>query len=285
MADKSLYSKVKSNCDLILFDLDGTLLGASNHLLPHTLHALLSLRRRRLPHPPLFAICTGRPYGGVATQTSLDITHQDRDALHIYHGGALIRSARAIFHQDAMDTQTVLALIDQATASFPPSFALELYSPSTIFVQTPHPLAVRHADLLGMSHQVVDDLRDVAHHEAIIKAQWILPSGQLSWLRQHDLPHCTYANSIAEVMPDVAFVTVTAEQVDKGSAVRRLLRHLQIAPERTVAIGDSENDLPMLATVGFPFVMGNAAPKLRALYPNLPHIEHEGVTPLIEALL
>ena len=279
---KSLFPQIKSQCELFLFDLDGTLIGASGSLHADTLAALHALHQR--PHPPTLAICTGRPFGGVATQTSLDLNHGDRPALHIYHGGALIRSADAIFHQDAMSRETVDALLDQSARRFP-SFALELYSHSTIFIQDAHPLAIRHAELLGMQHQIVEDLTLIAQREAIINAQWILPADDLSSLRRHDLARCTYANSIADAMPGIAFVTVTAAEVDKGSAVRRLLQHLQIDPSRAVAIGDSENDLPMLATVGYPFVMGNASPHIRALYPALPDIEDGGVGDLLRAML
>jgi Cof subfamily protein (haloacid dehalogenase superfamily) len=44
----------------------------------------------------------------------------------------------------------------------------------------------------------------------------------------------------------------------KGVGVQKLLEHLNIHPERVLAIGDGENDIEMLRMVGLSVAMGNA---------------------------
>lgn len=60
------------------------------------------------------------------------------------------------------------------------------------------------------------------------------------------------------------YLTVTAPGVDKGRAVRDLARLTGMAPEAMVAVGDDENDLPMLAAVGHPGAVANAQPAVLA---------------------
>lgn len=72
-------------------------------------------------------------------------------------------------------------------------------------------------------------------------------------------------------------VEATAPGVDKGSALLRLCDMLGIRPERVMAVGDSENDIPMLKVAGFGVAMGNATPSLKAVaHWVAPDIEEDG---------
>lgn len=73
-------------------------------------------------------------------------------------------------------------------------------------------------------------------------------------------------------IPDLSIVSsspgnieLTHARANKGDAIRTLGAALGIRPEEIMAIGDSENDLSMLAQAGYPVVMGNAAPALKNL--------------------
>lgn len=54
----------------------------------------------------------------------------------------------------------------------------------------------------------------------------------------------------------------------KGTGIRQLGEFLQIPMEQVLAIGDNDNDVPMLETVGHPYIMENAAPHLLERFPN-----------------
>lgn len=57
----------------------------------------------------------------------------------------------------------------------------------------------------------------------------------------------------------------TAPGVDKGAGVRALCAMLDIDPARVLAIGDNDNDIPMLEAVGFGIAMGESSAGLRAV--------------------
>ena len=81
-------------------------------------------------------------------------------------------------------------------------------------------------------------------------------------------------------------VEVTAQGVDKGTALLALADMLGIPREATVAIGDSENDRAMLARAGVAAVMANALPEIRALgdIVSTRDNDHDGVAELFERL-
>lgn len=55
---------------------------------------------------------------------------------------------------------------------------------------------------------------------------------------------------------------------DKGTGMQALYHALAIAPEDAMAFGDNYNDIPMLDSVGHPYLMRSAAAPLRQRYPN-----------------
>ncbi|GAE92201.1 hydrolase [Gracilibacillus boraciitolerans JCM 21714] len=60
-------------------------------------------------------------------------------------------------------------------------------------------------------------------------------------------------------------VEIMVENVNKSTGIQALLNHFDIKPEETMAIGDSNNDIPMMQYVGYPVAMKNATPQIKAL--------------------
>ena len=78
----------------------------------------------------------------------------------------------------------------------------------------------------------------------------------------------------------------TARGVDKGMGVRTLCALLGIEPGRVLAIGDNDNDIPMLEAVGFGVAMGNATPGVRAVARWVaPSIDEDGAAVALQRLV
>jgi Cof subfamily protein (haloacid dehalogenase superfamily) len=78
----------------------------------------------------------------------------------------------------------------------------------------------------------------------------------------------------------------TAQGIDKGLGVRHLCELLNIDPQRVLAIGDSDNDIPMLETVGFGVAMGNSSAGVLAVAQYIaPPVEADGVAVVLEELV
>jgi len=81
-------------------------------------------------------------------------------------------------------------------------------------------------------------------------------------------------------------IEFTSHKADKGLGVLALAKIKGIDPQDIIAIGDSENDLPMLKVVGMPVAMGNAMDSLFkvAKYVTGSNVE-DGVATMIEKFI
>lgn len=83
-----------------------------------------------------------------------------------------------------------------------------------------------------------------------------------------------------------ALLTITAPGVDKGTGLLALCRHLGIEPADTVAIGDSEVDIPMFRVAGLAVAMADGAEVAKAAAARLTATaDDDGVARFIESLL
>jgi Cof subfamily protein (haloacid dehalogenase superfamily) len=74
--------------------------------------------------------------------------------------------------------------------------------------------------------------------------------------------------------------------VNKGEGLRQLCALLQIDPARVLAIGDNDNDIPLLQAAGVGVAMGNGSPGLKAIAHWIaPSIEEDGAAVALEKYL
>ena len=83
------------------------------------------------------------------------------------------------------------------------------------------------------------------------------------------------------------FLECVRAGVSKGDAVRRLAALLGVPIERTIAVGDQENDLPMIRAAGIGCAMANATDALKAEadYVTERDADHSGVAEIIKKFL
>lgn len=78
-------------------------------------------------------------------------------------------------------------------------------------------------------------------------------------------------------------VEATAPGVDKGSGLRKLCDLLGVDIARVIAVGDSDNDIPMLRAAGLGVAMGNANERVKAVADWIaPSLEEDGVAATIQ---
>ena len=86
-----------------------------------------------------------------------------------------------------------------------------------------------------------------------------------------------------ETWGDFVECAVLNRDASKKNALARLCADFQIPPERVLAIGDSRNDVPMLAWAGIGVAMGNALPEVQqAVRYVTASNERDGVAQAIE---
>lgn len=77
-----------------------------------------------------------------------------------------------------------------------------------------------------------------------------------------------------------------ARGVNKGQALLQICDLLAIDPQRVLAIGDNDNDIPLLQVAGYGVAMGNATAGLKAIADWIaPTIEEDGAALTLEQLV
>ena len=70
------------------------------------------------------------------------------------------------------------------------------------------------------------------------------------------------------VFSQPTYLEILNEGVNKGGAVRELLKQYGISADEAMAFGDQWNDLEMLKTVKYGYLMGNATDELKKEFPK-----------------
>lgn len=258
---------------LVVLDLDGTVIGADAQVRDCVWEAAQRARDAGMK----VALCTGRPAFGTALRIAERI---GPDNPHVFQSGAHVgypdgRSIQVTALKEA-DVRALIATARQRGA------VLELYTPSELFVERRTQLSERHAKLLGVT-AIVRDLEDVAAHEPVVRAQWVVPYQEHEELLPFTPDGITAATATSPALPGIAFVNLTRAGTSKASAVAHLAKHLRVPLGDIMAVGDSENDLPMLEIVGHPRVVANASPALLARFqPALPSVEECGAAEALD---
>ena len=85
---------------------------------------------------------------------------------------------------------------------------------------------------------------------------------------------------------DPYYVELLPKYIDKGVAVDKLAKHLDIAKDKVMCVGDSNNDLPMLRYAGLGVAMGNAAKEIQEQADYVTGTNDEdGIVTLIEKFM
>jgi len=90
---------------------------------------------------------------------------------------------------------------------------------------------------------------------------------------------------IERVYSEVSSLECSAIGVNKGTGLLRLCGELGILPEQSIAVGDADNDLPMLKVAGLGIAMGNAADHIKAAADRVvSDLDHGGCAQAIRML-
>src|SRR5262249_48962040 len=110
------------------------------------------------------------------------------------------------------------------------------------------------------------------------------PPSQISALRAAVTPALAEHLYITTTMPE--FLEFFAFAANKGQALATLQERLDMARAATIAVGDGENDIPLLREAGLAVAMGNARPATRAAADRIiPGNDADGLADFLEELL
>jgi len=253
-----------SEYELIAIDVDGTLLTSDFDLAPGALDSIQAVRARGIR----VSLVTGR---GMVALAPIQQALQIEDQPYIAFGGACIvdpSCGEVIYHCPLIhkDAEMLVAIARQEGVGVVFDWQDKVMCEADADLDT----LLREAigEEVVRSFDILAEKKTVPTKATLLGDPDRLKKAELALRQKTQGLHMIYAGSI--------FLEVTRAGVDKGNALRRLAGNLQIALERTVAIGDGRNDKSMLEVAGLSIAVGNAPPELKAVADIIAPTNDEG---------
>jgi Cof subfamily protein (haloacid dehalogenase superfamily) len=241
---------------LIVLDLDGTIIGKNGHVQDCVWDAIDEAQEAGIK----FAVCTGRLCVGQSQKIAKRL---GQNGLHIFQSGAHIGYANGESYKVFALKEGITKTIIETARDL--GVVLEIYTPSTLYVERTTPLSEAHVKMLG-TQAIVRDLMDVVENEPVVRAQWVVTGDEYELVKDLQFDGIESSSATAPAQKGAYFVSLTQKGVSKGTSLEILAQALKIDLKDVMAVGDSHGDLPMLQVVGYPVVMSNASDELKEVY-------------------
>ncbi|MGQ9711515.1 MAG: Cof-type HAD-IIB family hydrolase [Desulfotomaculales bacterium] len=237
---------------LVAVDLDDTLLNGNFEIGPRARRAVAQAQARGV----LVTLATGRMYRSARSiARELGIT-----APLITYQGALVKDAagREYAHRPVPPAwaREVIGRLQSR------GYHVNVYINDNLYMRALNDAGKRYANVSRVPAHVVDDLVEILAMGPPTKVLAIAEPGEVDRLERELAP--AYKGKLHVTKSKPYFLEFSHPLATKGRALAAVARWLGVPRQAVLAIGDSYNDLDMLAFAGLGAVVGNACPEARA---------------------
>ncbi len=257
-----MKARRRNDMELIVFDLDGTLLDCESQITPYTSETLRLLSEREIA----YTVATGRTLHGaraILEGHRFELPQAYKNGVMIWHPDEQRFSSRTVLTAREVEN-VVRACVNAGVTPF--VFTLDERNESAIY----HPpvrekieekLVRSFADGKHIPVHPLDELpaeAPITHVNAIGR-----PDDIRSVLRSvDDEPNLVAYSGIALEGEAWRWIDIHHSDASKGGAVRLLKKQLGI--QRVICFGDSENDLSMFEAADEAYAPANASETIRS---------------------
>lgn len=263
---------------LIAIDLDGTMYTSDRNITARVRNAILLAQKNDIQP----VIVTGRGRRGA----EIALESLDMDFPYICSAGALLRTGingetihAWTFHEHEELMHVINFTREHGTGLIadPYDNAPYWFGPDTMN-EIMDPLTVKESDKSMRSFQPEKDF-----DQPLLKATITADPHLLAEAEKIVRAECP---SIHQVYSGIQYIDLTADGVNKGSALQALAGHRGLQPSEIAAIGDQGIDLQMLQYAGLPIAMANAVSALKDVATWVaPSNDEDGVAWAIDEIL
>lgn len=254
-------SIAKQHISCVLSDVDGTLLDTDHKISEETVNAIKNVMTVGIP----FYLATGRTRKSVVSATGtqlLEVFERDVNSLPgVYQQGLLVYGPDGKLIYERVLEPDILSKVIQFCVEY--NIPVVAYCGERIICQTN---CRQTRKLEEYSEPIPDEFPDglenlsaagISTHKLILLEEESRLIEIRPFLFERFGQKITITKAISGMLEVLPFGS------SKGEGVKKLLEHLNISPENTIAFGDGENDVEMLTLVKHGIAVGNAVQKLK----------------------
>ena len=239
---------------LFVTDLDGTLLPSGAEVPRRNIEAA----QRAVRAGVTVTIATGRMYRAalpVARALGVDVPI-------ITYNGAVIKSVSGkVYDENFLPPDVVCEVLAFCRAR---AWHVQLYADDVLYFAEHDVYAVAYEENQALRGETVGWDGLAAHAEHVAKLLVISDGAEQTAERVVALNEA-FGGRVQAMRSNPAYTEVVVPGVTKASALKKLALMLAVPLDAVMAIGDSNNDLPMLQAAGHSVAMGNALPEVKAV--------------------
>ena len=198
---------------------------------------------------------------------------------HVLHNGAEVRAEGRTVTCWTLTPEQVDQLL--ALARTRDDAYVEIYTEDAYHVSVRDERAAAHWELLGTPPASVVRRAADLDGEPVLKATFAIfdPEAVAPIVAAVGELGLAAGPAGSPRTPDIIYCNATHPDADKGRALLRACGHLGIDSAASVAVGDADNDRPMLEVAGTAIAMGQACEQVRrAAHLVVPDVDAHGVT-------
>lgn len=247
---------------LLCLDIDGTLLDTAHHLPPENRAAVQYAAEKGV----CICLLSARPPQAIAPiAQALGVPGPVAS-----FGGALIQTGEQRIFDRRLPAETVQAVLRLA----PQDISLSLYRDTDWFVEREDRWNTAEGNITGLRPTVApleDELAAGAPHKLLCMGEAACIDRFYAMLQKETL-------AVELLRSKDEYLEIMPRQAGKAEALLTVCRHLGIASEQAMAIGDHDIDCALLRAAGVGVAMGNGSPAARQAADWIaPDNDHAGV--------
>lgn len=240
-------SAARPPIELVLADVDGTLVTSEKELTPRAIEAVRELHAAGIR----FAVTSGRPPRGMEMLVEpLEI----QLPIAAFNGGLYAHPDMSVIESRTISPELVpsaLELIERHELD------AWLYRGSEWLVRDPKAPHIRkEADTVRFEPTVVQGFEGIVDQIAKIVG---VGDDHERVARAETAARSQFGDEVSAARSQPYYLDITHPEANKGAVARWLSRQLDVAEERIATIGDQPNDVLMFSRSGLSIAMGNAS--------------------------
>lgn len=238
---------------LFVSDIDGTIIPAGKKMSEENIEAI----HKMVDAGIVFTLATGRMYSAtlpIARQLKLNVP------IIVYNGAAIKTVEGEMIHSECLQPELVREIIKFFREK---NYYLQTYSDDVLR----YPFKGKYSELYEKALKIsgVESGWDglLEHTENVFKLLSITDNIDETNKLIAEVK-AEFGDKIDSFKSADQFAEIVAPGVSKASALKFLAKKFGAEISETVAIGDSENDIPMIKAAGLGIAMGNATDDVKA---------------------